>query len=59
MEVCGEDFANVSFDGLKGTTPWFIHGTATIDVRFLPTIHFDIGPFEWGEKTSAAAVACR
>lgn len=50
ISAFGHDFANVDFHGtLKGTTPWYIHGSATIDVWFIPTVHFDIGPFEWGE----------
>jgi Family of unknown function (DUF6603) len=54
ISAFGHDFANVDFHGtLKGTTPWYIHGSATIDVWFLPTIHFDIGPFEWGEHDTA------
>jgi Family of unknown function (DUF6603) len=54
ISALGHDFANVDFHGtLKGTTPWYIHGSATIDVWFLPTIHFDIGPFEWGESDTA------
>jgi len=54
ISALGHDFANVDFHGtLKGTTPWYIHGSATIDVWFLPTIHFDIGPFEWGEHDTA------
>jgi len=54
IAVLGHDFANVSFEGtLKGTTPWWIHGRATIDVWFLPTVHFDIGPFQWGEVDAA------
>jgi hypothetical protein len=54
ISVWGHDFANVGFEGtLKGTTPWRIHGTATIDVWFLPTVHFDIGPFSWGDSDNA------
>ncbi|HEX4668184.1 MAG TPA: DUF6603 domain-containing protein, partial [Chthoniobacterales bacterium] len=54
ISALGHDFANVDFHGtLKGTTPWYIDGTATIDVWYLPTIHFDIGPFQWGEEDTA------
>ena len=54
ISALGHDFANVDFHGtLKGTTPWYINGSATIDVWYLPTIHFDVGPFEWGEQDTA------
>lgn len=50
IEVFGCSFASVSFKGsLQGTRPWSIEGTATIDVWFLPTFHFDLGPVTWGD----------
>ncbi|GAB3442622.1 hypothetical protein GCM10027517_19940 [Phycicoccus ginsengisoli] len=50
IEVFGCSFASVSFKGsLQGTKPWSIEGTATIDVWFLPTFHFDLGPVTWGD----------
>src|SRR5262249_51685279 len=49
IKAFGETFANVGFAGhLEGMTPWKLEGTATVDVWYLPTIHFDLGPFTWG-----------
>ncbi|MEP6618807.1 MAG: DUF6603 domain-containing protein [bacterium] len=49
LKVLGHTFAGVDFSGhLEGVTPWRLQGTATLDVWFLPTVHFDVGPFEWG-----------
>lgn len=51
IEVFGCSFANISFKGsLEGTKPWKVQGTATVDVWFLPTFHFDLGPHMWGES---------
>ena len=51
IEVFGCSFANISFKGsLEGTKPWKVEGTATVDVWFLPTFHFDLGPHTWGES---------
>ncbi|WP_295697167.1 DUF6603 domain-containing protein [Lapillicoccus sp.] len=53
IEVFGCSFAEIGLKGtLSGTTPWFVEGTATVDVWFLPTFHFHLGPISWG----AAAV---
>lgn len=50
IDVFGASFASVSFKGsLEGTRPWRVQGTATVDVWWLPTFHFHLGPFEWGE----------
>ncbi len=50
IEVFGCSFASISLSGkLQGTRPWSIEGTATVDVWFLPTFHFDLGPVTWGE----------
>lgn len=50
IEVFGCSFAEISFKGvLEGTTPWKVEGTATVDVWFLPTFHFHLGPVTWGE----------
>lgn len=50
IEVAGFSFASISFSGvLEGTRPWRVQGTATVDVWFLPTLHFDLGPITWGE----------
>lgn len=49
IKTFGETFANVGFSGhLEGMSPWKLEGTATVDVWYLPTIHFDVGPFTWG-----------
>jgi hypothetical protein len=32
-------------------TPWTLEGTATVDVWYLPTIHFDVGPVTWGSAS--------
>lgn len=54
IEVFGCSFASISFVGaLEGTTPWKIEGRATVDVWFLPTFHFDLGPYEWGDRPPA------
>ncbi len=51
IDVFGHSFAEVSFKGsLEGTTPWKIHGTATVDVWFLSTYHFELGPYSWGDN---------
>ena len=50
IDVFGCSFAEIKFKGsLEGTTPWKIHGTATVDVWFLPTFDFDLGPITWGD----------
>ncbi|MEO7061703.1 MAG: DUF6603 domain-containing protein, partial [Lapillicoccus sp.] len=49
IEVFGHSFAEISLKGtLQGTTPWLVEGTATVDVWFLPTFHFHLGPITWG-----------
>lgn len=54
IEVFGHSFASIGFNGtLEGTTPWKIEGKATVDVWFLPTFHFDLGPYEWGDRPPA------
>lgn len=51
IDVFGCSFAEISFKGvLEGTTPWKVQGTATVDVWWLPTFHFDLGPITWGES---------
>jgi Family of unknown function (DUF6603) len=58
IEVFGCSFASIFFKGsLEGTTPWKVQGTATIDVWFLPTFHFDLGPITWGESPPAVEPA--
>ncbi|MEO7085895.1 MAG: DUF6603 domain-containing protein, partial [Gemmatimonadaceae bacterium] len=53
LKVLGHSFAGVDFAGhLQGITPWSIEGTATLDVWFLPTVHFDVGPFTWGSENA-------
>lgn len=50
IKVFGATFASISFTGsLEGTRPWKVVGTATVDVWWLPTFHFELGPFTWGE----------
>jgi uncharacterized protein DUF6603 len=52
IKAFGESFANVDFTGhLEGMTPWKLEGTATVDVWYLPTINFDVGPFRWGRES--------
>ncbi len=54
IEVFGCSFASISFHGsLEGTTPWKVEGKATVDVWFLPTFHFDLGPYTWGDSPPA------
>lgn len=49
IEVFGFSFAKIQFKGsLEGTTPWKVQGTATIDVWFMPTFDFELGPVTWG-----------
>jgi hypothetical protein len=51
IEVFGHSFASIQFKGsLEGTTPWKVEGKATVDVWFLPTFHFDLGPITWGDQ---------
>ena len=58
IDVFGCSFASVRFSGsLEGTTPWKVQGTATIDVWFLPTFDFDLGPITWGEEPAPVAAA--
>jgi hypothetical protein len=54
IEVFGCSFASITFTGsLEGTTPWKIQGKATVDVWFLPTFHFHLGPYTWGDSPPA------
>jgi len=49
LKVLGKSFAGIGFTGhLEGVTPWKLQGTATLDVWYLPTVHFDVGPLQWG-----------
>ena len=58
ITVFGKTFANVQFNGqLTGVTPWTVHGTAVIDVWWFPTIDFDVGPYEWGDKPAVSVPA--
>jgi Family of unknown function (DUF6603) len=58
IEVFGCSFAEISFKGaLEGTMPWKVQGTATVDVWWLPTFHFDLGPITWGESPPAVEPA--
>ncbi|MFT4216665.1 MAG: hypothetical protein QM619_05695 [Micropruina sp.] len=53
IKVFGHSFASISFKGsLEGTSPWKIVGTATVDVWFLPTFHFNLGPITWPESAA-------
>jgi hypothetical protein len=55
IEVFGCSFAEISFRGvLEGTTPWKVHGTATVDVWWLPTFDFDLPTITWGDSPPAA-----
>jgi hypothetical protein len=50
IKVFGCSFASIRFSGtLEGTRPWRIEGTATVDVWWLPTFDFDLGPITWGQ----------
>lgn len=52
IEVFGHSFAEISLKGtLQGTSPWLVEGTATVDVWYLPTFHFPLGPITWGAAT--------
>jgi hypothetical protein len=54
IDVFGCSFAALQFRGsLVGTTPWIVEGKATVDVWFLPTYDFDLGPFTWGDPPPA------
>ena len=56
IKVFGCSFASITFKGsLEGTRPWKVHGTATVDVWFLPTFDFDLGPITWGDPVVAVA----
>lgn len=56
IKVFGCSFASISFKGsLEGTRPWKVVGTATVDVWFLPTFDFDLGPITWGEPAEEIA----
>jgi hypothetical protein len=58
LKVAGHTFAGVDFAGhLQGVTPWSMEGTATLDVWFLPTVHFDVGPFTWGSNNPETPIA--
>jgi hypothetical protein len=58
IEVFGHSFASITFKGvLEGTQPWKIEGRATVDVWFLPTFHFHLGPFTWGDEPVAVEPA--
>jgi hypothetical protein len=50
IKVFGFTICGASFHGaLRGTTPWHIEGTATIDLGFFGSYDFNLGPVEWGE----------
>lgn len=54
IKVFGCSFASIRFEGsLEGTRPWRIEGTATVDVWWLPTFDFDLGPITWGQGAVA------
>lgn len=56
IKVFGATFASIRFQGaLEGTTPWSIGGKATIDVWFLPTFDFELGPVTWGDPAPSIA----
>jgi hypothetical protein len=58
IEAFGASLASIGFDGrMAGTTPWSVHGSAHVDVWFLPTFDFDVGPVEWGDKAPAVEPA--
>ena len=54
IDVFGASFASITFKGvLEGTTPWKVQGKATVDVWWLPTYHFNLGPYTWGDSPPA------
>lgn len=60
IKVFGCSFASISFKGfLEGTTPWKVEGTATVDVWWLPTFHFDLGPYTWGDNPAEIPPAAK
>ena len=51
VKLFGHSFCGVSFSGLiRGTTPWHVQGTATIDLGFFGSHDINLGPVEWGER---------
>jgi hypothetical protein len=57
IKALGETFAGVKLTGtLAGMTPWRLEAQASVTV-FFKDIPFDLGPFEWGEKAPAPAIA--
>lgn len=56
IKVFGASFAQVGFTGaLEGTTPWRVQGKGVVDVWWLPTVNFDVGPYTWGQGAAALA----
>lgn len=56
VKVFGKSFAGVRFEGLlRGTTPWMVRGTATIDLGLFGSYDFDLGPIRWGEVDESVA----
>jgi hypothetical protein len=51
VKLFGFSFFGVGFTGLiKGTTPWHLEGTATVDLGFFGSHDIHLGPVEWGER---------
>jgi hypothetical protein len=56
-KVFTKTIAGVHFHGrITGTNPFSVHGTAKIELAFVPDIKFNVGPIEWGEKDTSVAV---
>ncbi|GAA1416974.1 DUF6603 domain-containing protein [Catellatospora coxensis] len=49
VSVLGETFAGIALSlHLQGPGRWIAHGTATLELAFLPDIDLEVGPKEWG-----------
>ncbi|MEU7821718.1 DUF6603 domain-containing protein [Catellatospora sp. NPDC049133] len=51
VSVLGETFAGIALSlHLQGPGRWIAHGTATLELAFLPDIDLEVGPLVWGAK---------
>jgi hypothetical protein len=49
VRFAGETFAGITLAlHIEGPGRWIAHGTATLELFFLPDVHLEVGPIEWG-----------
>lgn len=54
VRFLGETFAGITLAlHLEGPGRWIAHGTATLELFFLPDVDLEVGPVEWGGERDA------